>query len=322
LSGGQGHLAASSSSYDLLLTQRLILQPQVEVNVYSKGDPARGGRLVGAGFRHRYRLRLRYEFSRKIRALIGVVYEGNSGQTANFARRAGESTDDVRFAPRCPGLVLSAGMRTIIAAILVTGLIVTSAGWPPCIPASTTSARRTPLAVTRWVLETAPRARSGACDRYRSSSGLDDQRKSRWAFRAFRGALRRLSRCTRRAKGDIAPVFILRLPTLRLREALQAGELFWIIKHGIKMTGMPAWLTTATKRSGDRRFYRKPPRMTQEEYGKAHHGEHGSWRPSPSWRSKDENVDALPPATGQAAHPITRAPGIKLAVSYADSFQI
>lgn len=39
---GEGHLAAKlEASYDLLLTQRLILQPQVEFNVYSKADAAR-----------------------------------------------------------------------------------------------------------------------------------------------------------------------------------------------------------------------------------------------------------------------------------------
>ncbi len=94
---GQGHLAAKlEASYDLLLTQRLILQPQVEFNIYSKGDPAR---LVGAGFSDiDTGLRLRYEFSRKFAPYIGVVYEGKFGQTANFARRAGESTSDVRFA--------------------------------------------------------------------------------------------------------------------------------------------------------------------------------------------------------------------------------
>ena len=65
------------------------------MNVYSKGDPAR---LVGAGFSDiDTGLRLRYEFSRKFAPYIGVVYEGKFGQTANFARRAGESTSDVRF---------------------------------------------------------------------------------------------------------------------------------------------------------------------------------------------------------------------------------
>jgi copper resistance protein B len=94
---GEGHLAAKlEASYDLLLTQRLILQPQIELNVYSEGDPAR---LVGAGFSDiDTGLRLRYEFSRKFAPYIGVVYQGKFGQTANFARQAGESTGDVRFA--------------------------------------------------------------------------------------------------------------------------------------------------------------------------------------------------------------------------------
>jgi copper resistance protein B len=93
---GEGHLAAKlEASYDLLLTQRLILQPQVEFNIYSKADPVR---LVGAGFSDiDTGLRLRYELSRKFAPYLGVVYEGKFGQTANFARQAGESTGDVRF---------------------------------------------------------------------------------------------------------------------------------------------------------------------------------------------------------------------------------
>ena len=92
----EGHLAGKlEASYDLLLTQRLILQPQIELNVYSKSDP---GRLVGAGFSDLDTgLRLRYEFSRTFAPYLGLVYEGRFGQTANFARQAGESTSDVRF---------------------------------------------------------------------------------------------------------------------------------------------------------------------------------------------------------------------------------
>jgi copper resistance protein B len=93
---GEGHLAAKlEASYDVLLTQRLILQPQLELNLYSKADPVR---LVGAGFSDiDTGLRLRYEFSRKFAPYIGVVYQGKFGQTANFARQAGESTGDFRF---------------------------------------------------------------------------------------------------------------------------------------------------------------------------------------------------------------------------------
>ena len=92
----EGHLAGKlEASYDLLLTQRLILQPQIELNVYSKADPAR---LVGAGFSDiDTGVRLRYEFSRTFAPYLGVVYEAKFGQTANFPRHAGESTGDVRF---------------------------------------------------------------------------------------------------------------------------------------------------------------------------------------------------------------------------------
>ena len=92
----RGPLAGKvQASYDLLITQRLILQPQAELNLYSKADPAR---LVGAGFSDiDTGLRLRYELSRKFAPYLGVVYEGKFGQTAKFARQAGESTGDVRF---------------------------------------------------------------------------------------------------------------------------------------------------------------------------------------------------------------------------------
>ena len=92
----EGHFAGKlQASYDLLITQRLILQPQIELNLYSKADPAR---LVGAGFSDiDTGLRLRYEISRKFAPYLGVVYQGKFGQTANFARQAGESTGDFRF---------------------------------------------------------------------------------------------------------------------------------------------------------------------------------------------------------------------------------
>jgi copper resistance protein B len=91
-----GHFAARfEASYDLLLTNTLILQPQFEVNLYSKSDPAR---LVGAGISEiDTGLRLRYELDRKFAPYIGVAYEGKFGQTASFVRRVGENTSGVRF---------------------------------------------------------------------------------------------------------------------------------------------------------------------------------------------------------------------------------
>ncbi|MBS0272971.1 MAG: copper resistance protein B [Proteobacteria bacterium] len=92
----EGHLAAKlEGSYDLLLTQTLILQPQAEMNFYSKADPARE---TGSGLSNiDLGLRLRYEFSRKFAPYVGVTYENKYGGSANFARIDGERTSDLRF---------------------------------------------------------------------------------------------------------------------------------------------------------------------------------------------------------------------------------
>jgi copper resistance protein B len=91
-----GRLAArAEASYDLLITNRLILQPQLELNFYSRSDRARG---VGTGLSEiDTGLRLRYEITRKFAPYIGVNYEGKFGQTARFAREEGDKTHDIRL---------------------------------------------------------------------------------------------------------------------------------------------------------------------------------------------------------------------------------
>jgi copper resistance protein B len=91
----EGRLAARAEvSYDLLITNRLILQPQVELNFYSRSDRARG---IGAGLSDiDAGLRLRYEIDRKFAPYIGIGYEGKFGQTASFARQEGDKVHDVR----------------------------------------------------------------------------------------------------------------------------------------------------------------------------------------------------------------------------------
>ena len=92
----RGYLAAKfTGSYDLLITQRLILQPEFELNLYSKADP---GRLTGAGFSDLDTgLRLRYEISRKFAPYLGVAYEKKFGRTGTLTGAAGENTDAFRF---------------------------------------------------------------------------------------------------------------------------------------------------------------------------------------------------------------------------------
>lgn len=93
---GEGHLGARlEASYDLLITQRLILQPQVELNFYTKDDPAR---LIGAGLSELDAgLRLRYEITRQFAPYVGITYLGQYGATANYVSAAGGTTQQVRF---------------------------------------------------------------------------------------------------------------------------------------------------------------------------------------------------------------------------------
>jgi copper resistance protein B len=91
-----GHFAARlTGSYDLLITQRLVAQPEIELNFYSKSDPARG---IGTGLSDLDAgVRLRYEIRRKLAPYIGFAYSGKFGETAAFSRQAGEPVAEPRF---------------------------------------------------------------------------------------------------------------------------------------------------------------------------------------------------------------------------------
>jgi copper resistance protein B len=91
-----GHIAGRlTGSYDLLLTQRWIVQPEAELNFYSKDDPSR---RIGSGLSDLDAgVRLRYEISRKFAPYVGYAYSGKYGNAARYSRQAGETTSDHRF---------------------------------------------------------------------------------------------------------------------------------------------------------------------------------------------------------------------------------
>jgi copper resistance protein B len=73
-----GHLAAKvTASWEASLTQRLIIEPQIELNAYSRPDAARdvaaGVSDIDAG------IRLRYEVRRKFAPYAGIAYERRLG---------------------------------------------------------------------------------------------------------------------------------------------------------------------------------------------------------------------------------------------------
>lgn len=92
--GGQT-AARLEGDYDILLTNRLILQPTAELNVYGKNDPQRG---IGSGLSSTEAgLRLRYEIRREFAPYIGVTWNRTYGKTADYARDEGEDRSEARL---------------------------------------------------------------------------------------------------------------------------------------------------------------------------------------------------------------------------------
>jgi copper resistance protein B len=86
--------------YDLLLTQKLILQPRIEANLSAQDIP---GRDLGEGLNNiDAGIRLRYEFRREFAPYIGIEWQRDFGDTKRFVEAAGEDPEQ---------LMLVAGIR-------------------------------------------------------------------------------------------------------------------------------------------------------------------------------------------------------------------
>jgi copper resistance protein B len=88
-------LGRFEATYDLLLAQKLILQPRVELNLAGQ-DTAQT--QTGSGLSNaELGLRLRYEIRREFAPYIGVSYDQKVGKTADYARMRGEDPATVSF---------------------------------------------------------------------------------------------------------------------------------------------------------------------------------------------------------------------------------
>lgn len=93
---GEGGRSALSleAEYEILFTQKLVLQPRIEANIYGKDDAERG---IGSGLSELAAgLRLRYEIRREFAPYIGVEWAGMYGDTADMARAAGLDSKETR----------------------------------------------------------------------------------------------------------------------------------------------------------------------------------------------------------------------------------
>jgi copper resistance protein B len=84
-----------SAEYELLITQQLILSPEIEVNLFAKNDAELG---IGSGVSDvSAGLRLRYEIIREFAPYIGVDWRKKFGNTADYARNEGEDTQETQL---------------------------------------------------------------------------------------------------------------------------------------------------------------------------------------------------------------------------------
>ena len=85
--------ARLTATYDVLLTQRLILQPRLDfdaaVQSAEKFGVGEGVNSIGLG------LRLRYEIKREFAPYIGVQWRREFGETADISRRGGGRAEDI-----------------------------------------------------------------------------------------------------------------------------------------------------------------------------------------------------------------------------------
>ena len=93
--GEHGRTALNvEAEYELLLTQKLVLQPRIEANTHGKRDT---GRELGSGLSDLTAgVRLRYEIRREFAPYIGIERAGKFGGTADFVRAEGKPAKETR----------------------------------------------------------------------------------------------------------------------------------------------------------------------------------------------------------------------------------
>ncbi|MGD2141126.1 MAG: copper resistance protein B [Burkholderiales bacterium] len=94
--GEHGDTAARfEAEYELLFTQRLILQPRLETNLYGQNDAETG---TGSGLSDlTVGLRLRYEITRQFAPYVGIQWAGLYGNAADYARDDNSPTEETSW---------------------------------------------------------------------------------------------------------------------------------------------------------------------------------------------------------------------------------
>jgi mono/diheme cytochrome c family protein len=163
-------------------------------------------------------------------------------------------------------------MRTVIASFLVAGLVVVLGGLAFIYSGLYDVAATAPhWTVTRWVLETVrTRSVKAHATGIEAPPGLNDPAKTLTGVEHFAAHCAVCHGAPGVPRGDIArglypsPVDLAKTAPL-----YSPAELFWIVKHGIKMTGMPAWSDHSDEELwATVAFLQKLPGMSEQDYAK------------------------------------------------------
>lgn len=94
--GKSGQIGARlNTGYEMMLSQKTVLAPDLGINLYSKDDDEAG---IGSGLSDvSLSLRLKHEFKREFAPYIGVNWSKSFGGTADLLKEDGEKTSDTKL---------------------------------------------------------------------------------------------------------------------------------------------------------------------------------------------------------------------------------
>jgi len=177
-------------------------------------------------------------------------------------------------------------MRTMIASLIIAALLVVLGAGAVIYAGFYDVAATSPhWRMTRWLFEVARiRSIKAQAAGIAAPPGLDDQAKVIIGVEHYAAHCAVCHGAPGVPKGDIAQGLYPPPPDLAKTAPLYSpAELFWIVKHGIKMTGMPSWSDHSEEEIwATVGFLEKLPGMSEEDYARlvmasmAHGGHHDS----------------------------------------------
>ena len=175
-------------------------------------------------------------------------------------------------------------MRTALASLLMAALLVVLGAGAAIYAGMYDIAATAPhWRVTAWLLETArTRSIKAQAAAIQAPPNLDDPAKVLLGVAHYAAHCAVCHGAPGVPKGDIGQGLYPRPPDLAKAAPLYTpAELFWTVKHGIKMTGMPAWSDHSDEELwATVAFVEKLPGMSEQDYaglvmasmGKGGHG--------------------------------------------------